>query len=92
LKELTEEGNKERAKKKDVNKTKKKQKIPPKEQATSKDLTKEEKIKRAKNIVNRRKEERLWRESVAERLHKGEYVSPEEREKYDKFLVRREKQ
>jgi hypothetical protein len=55
-------------------------------------LTKEEQIKRAKNIVNRRKEERLWRESVAERLRKGEYIPPEEREKYEKFLVRRKKQ
>jgi hypothetical protein len=62
-------------------------KTPPKEQATSNDLTKEEKIKRAKNIVNKRNKERLWRESVEERSHKGEYVPPEEREKYDKFLI-----
>jgi hypothetical protein len=55
-------------------------------------LTKEEKIKKAKNIVNRRKEERLWRESVAERLRKGEYVPTEEQEKYNKFLVCCEKQ
>ena len=57
-----------------------------------KELTKEEKIKSAKYIVNRRNEERLWRENVAERLKKGEYVSPEEREKHEKFQVRKKKQ
>jgi len=57
-----------------------------------KELTKEEKIKSAKYIVNRRNEERLWRENVAERLKKGEYVSPEEREQHEKFQVRKKKQ
>jgi hypothetical protein len=57
-----------------------------------KDLTEEEKIKRAKNIVNKRNKERLWRESVEERSHKGEHVPREEREKYEKFQVRKKKQ
>jgi hypothetical protein len=85
LKESTEQ-------KKVMNKMKNKKKAQPKEQVVMKELTKEEKIKSAKYIVNRRNEERLWRENVAERLKKGEYVSPEEREKHEKFQVRKKKQ
>jgi hypothetical protein len=55
-----------------------------------KNLTEEENIKRAKEIVNTKNKERLWRQSVEERICKGEHVPQEEREKYEKFLRRQE--